>query len=127
VAEQDAFDEVLGDRTAVDGDERPTGALALALNGAGDELFADPGFALDEDGMLEEAARRPSDNTRCIVSPRAIRSEKVRVPSTFFLMRVISPASAWIFKALLIETSRRSGLAGLTTKSAAPARMALMA
>ena len=42
-------------------------------------------------------------------------------------MRVISPCSASILSALLIETSSRSGLAGLTTKSTAPARIALIA
>ena len=56
-----------------------------------------------------------------------MRSEKVSVPSAFFLMRAISPCSASILSALLMETSSRSGEAGLTTKSAAPARMALMA
>ena len=55
------------------------------------------------------------------------RSPNVSVPSTFFLMRLISPASASIFSALLIETSSRSGEAGLMTKSTAPRRMALIA
>ena len=49
------------------------------------------------------------------------------VPSAFFLMRAISPCSASILSALLMDTSSRSGEAGLTTKSTAPARMALMA
>ena len=56
-----------------------------------------------------------------------MRSAKVSVPSAFFLMRVISPCSASILRALLIETSSRSGEVGLTTKSTAPARIALMA
>ena len=42
-------------------------------------------------------------------------------------MRAISPCSASILSALLIDTSRRSGEVGLTTKSAAPARMAAIA
>ena len=42
-------------------------------------------------------------------------------------MRVISPDRASIFSAVLMETSSRSGEAGLTTKSTAPARMALTA
>ena len=78
-------------------------------------------------GMLEAAARRPSAMTRCMASPRSTRSAKVSVPSAFFLMREISPCSASIFSALLMETSRRSAEVGLTTKSTAPARMALMA
>ena len=41
VAEQDALDQVLGDGAAVDGDERPGLALALALDGARDQLLAD--------------------------------------------------------------------------------------
>ena len=56
-----------------------------------------------------------------------MRSAKVSVPCAFFLMRLISSASASILSALFIETSRRSGEAGFTTKSTAPARMALMA
>jgi hypothetical protein len=48
VTEQDALDEVFGDRAAVDGHERLAGALALALDGAGDQLLADTGFAFDQ-------------------------------------------------------------------------------
>ena len=44
-----ALDEVLGDGAAVDDDERLAGALALTLDGAGDELLADAGLAFDED------------------------------------------------------------------------------
>ena len=50
MAEENALDEVLGDRAAVDGDERPAGALALALDGARDQFLADAGFAFDQDG-----------------------------------------------------------------------------
>ena len=78
-------------------------------------------------GMVELAARWPSDTTRCMAWPRTIRSPKASVPSAFFLMRAISPCSASILSALLIDTSSRSGEVGLTTKSAAPARMAVMA
>ena len=67
--------------------------------------------------MLEAAARLPSEMTRCMASPRMMRSLKVRVPSAFFLMRLISPDSASILSAVLIETSSRSGEAGLMTKS----------
>ena len=77
--------------------------------------------------MLEAAARRPSAITRCMAWPRMMRSEKVSVPSAFFLMRLISPCRASIFSALLMETSSRSIEVGLTTKSTAPARMAVIA
>jgi hypothetical protein len=77
--------------------------------------------------MLDAAARRPSAITRCMAWPRMMRSEKVSVPSAFFLMRVISPCRASIFNALLMETSSRSIEVGLTTKSTAPARMAVIA
>ncbi len=50
MAEQDALDQVLRDRAAVDGHERLRFAGALALDGAGDQLLADARFALDEDG-----------------------------------------------------------------------------
>ena len=42
-------------------------------------------------------------------------------------MRLISPSSASILSAFLMETSSRSGLTGFTTKSTAPAPMAAMA
>ena len=42
-------------------------------------------------------------------------------------MRTSSSASASILSAFLMETSSRSGLTGLTTKSTAPARIAVMA
>ena len=48
MAEQDALDQVLRDGAAVDGDERPRLAFALALDGARDQLLADAAFALDE-------------------------------------------------------------------------------
>ena len=60
VAEQDALDQVLGDGAAVDGDERLAGALALALDGARDQLLADAAFALDQDrdgGVRRRAGR----------------------------------------------------------------------
>src|SRR5690606_6311845 len=50
VSEEDALDEVLGDGTAVDGDEGPAGAFALTLDGTGDQLLADAGLAFDQDG-----------------------------------------------------------------------------
>jgi hypothetical protein len=64
-------------------------------------------------GMLDDAARKPSEITRCMASSRMMRSENVSVPSWRFLMRVISPDSASIFKAERIETSSRSGAGGL--------------
>ena len=61
VAEQDALDQVLRDRAAVDRDERLSGALALALNGARDQLLADAALAFD---------REPE----CSTPPRACRA-----------------------------------------------------
>src|SRR5262245_47328661 len=48
VAEKDAFDEILRDRAAIDSDERTSAPVAFALDGAGDHLLADAGFAFDE-------------------------------------------------------------------------------
>ena len=53
-----------------------------------------------------------------------MRSSKTSRFSTFFLRRVTSPVSVPSFSALRMETVMRSGLAGLTRKSLAPARMA---
>ena len=61
VAEQDAFDQVVGDGAAIDGDEGLRATVAGALDGARDQLLADARFALDEDrdlrggGALAEA------------------------------------------------------------------------
>ena len=77
--------------------------------------------------MPELAARRPSSMTRFMASLPAIRSAKPSSPEAVAFMRVISPASASIRSAFLMETSSRSGLTGFTTKSTAPARMAEMA
>ena len=51
-------------------------------------------------------------------------SDSDSVPSRLRLTRCNSPASALVASALRSETSSRSGPAGLTTKSVAPARMA---
>ena len=128
VAEQDALDQVLGDGAAVDGDER----LGLrARSRPGWRGRSAPCRRRSRLRSGRECWRRPravpSAITRCMASPRMTRSAKVSVPSAFFLMRVISPCSASILRALLIETSSRSGEVGLTTKSTAPARMAVMA
>src|SRR5581483_3518754 len=61
VPEQDALDQVLGDGAAVDGDEGPRLALALALDGARDQLLAHARLALDQDrdvGARGSAAER---------------------------------------------------------------------
>ena len=78
-------------------------------------------------GMVELAARLPSSSTLVMASLPAIRSAKPSSPLADALMRAISSASASILSAFLMETSSRSGLTGLTTKSTAPARMAVMA
>ena len=45
-----ALDEIFRDRAAVDGDERFRAALALALDGARDQLLADAALAFDQHG-----------------------------------------------------------------------------
>ncbi len=52
VAEEFAFDEVFGNGGAIELDERGGGALALAIQGAGDQFLAGAAFAGDEDGGL---------------------------------------------------------------------------
>ncbi len=58
-----------------------------------------------------------------MVSERVITSAMVSVPSRLRLSRRNSPASALAASALRSDTCSRSGLAGLTTKSVAPARI----
>ena len=62
--------------------------------------------------------------TRSIAGLRVMMSRKVSVPAALRFMRAISPSSAPSFSAFSIETWRRSGETGLTTKSTAPARIA---
>ena len=49
VPEELALEQRLLERGAVDGEERPVGARALAMDRARDELLARAGLALDED------------------------------------------------------------------------------
>ena len=58
VAEQLAFEQGLGDGGAVDGDEGRLGAVAVLVNGAGDEFLAGAGLAADQDvdGLGGDAA-----------------------------------------------------------------------
>ena len=57
VAEQFAFQQLLGNRGAVDGEERLLAAVAVMINRAGDEFLAGAAFAGDERGGV--GARRP--------------------------------------------------------------------
>src|SRR5215472_1934401 len=59
MAEELVLDEVLGERTAVDGDERKAPSAAKEMNRAGAEFLAGAGFARDQDGRL--AACQPGN------------------------------------------------------------------
>jgi hypothetical protein len=50
MAEENAFDEVCGDRAAIHGDERLAAAIAGALQSAGENFLADAGFTFEEHG-----------------------------------------------------------------------------
>ncbi len=52
VAEEFGLDEVLRDRGAVDGEERPFGAQGVLVDAAGDEFLARAAFAGDEHGRV---------------------------------------------------------------------------
>ena len=75
-------------------------------------------------GMFDCAARVPSRNTWRISELRATRSSNRSRLSLRFFSRVTSPDRVPILSALRIETVMRSGFAGLTRKSLAPARIA---
>jgi hypothetical protein len=67
MTEQNAFDQVFGNRAAVDDDEGLVLARAVGLDGARDQLLADTGFAFDQDrNICEDAALRISEMTRSI-------------------------------------------------------------
>ena len=74
-------------------------------------------------GMVEAAAFSAARSTGRMASERVITSAMVRVPSRLRLSRRNSPANALVASALRKLTCSRSGLAGLTTKSVAPARI----
>ena len=63
VAEQLALDQVARDRRHVDGDERAVPALAVVVQGAGDELLAGAGLAGDHhrEVGLHQPGERPVD------------------------------------------------------------------
>jgi hypothetical protein len=48
MTEQLAFEERVGDRAAVDRDERAAAALAQVMDRARDQFFAGPGLAMDQ-------------------------------------------------------------------------------
>ncbi len=60
MAEEFALEEILRDGGAVDGEEAVTAALAVVMNGAGDEFLARSALAGDHDGGF--AARDASDH-----------------------------------------------------------------
>ena len=125
VAEQDGFDQVLRDGAAVDGDERLAGALARRRGRRGRSVPCRRRF---RPGSGRECRTwppaRPGDLTCFIAGDAPIRSSKVSVLLAFFFSRSTSPVSVPICSALRIETTMRSGQAGLTKKSLAPACMA---
>ena len=77
-------------------------------------------------GMLDWAPRRPRRSTLAMAGAEAMRSLKLRAPPTFLLSRFTSSVRALTLSRFWTDTLRRSGLTGLTTKSSAPARIALM-
>ena len=74
-------------------------------------------------GMAEAAAFSAALSTGCMAGERVMTSAMVSVPSCWRLSRCNSPASALVASALRSDTCSRSALAGLTTKSVAPARI----
>ena len=127
VAEQDGLDEVLRQRAAIDGDERPAAPLRPALDRAGEQFLADAGFALDQhrDRSISPPARRaaacaPCSRPWCRCRGTSVRRRPRRVA------RRSSSSSASTRSAFLIDTCSRSAPTGLTTKSSAPARIAEM-
>ena len=57
VAEQLALQQRLGNGRAIDGDERLVGAVAVLVDGAGDQFLAGAGLAADEHGAGLAATR----------------------------------------------------------------------
>ena len=74
--------------------------------------------------MFEAAAFCPSRMTRSMPGPRVMMSRKPSTPAAGRRERRTASSIASTFSALAIAERSRSGDAGLTTKSKAPARIA---
>ena len=74
--------------------------------------------------MFEAAAFWPSRTTRSMPGPRVTMSRKLSVPADGRRERRCASSIASTLSALAIAARSRSGEAGLTTKSKAPARIA---
>ena len=75
--------------------------------------------------MAELAAFAAMRNTASMRALLVMMSLKPSVPARLLFIRASSPSSALAARALRSETCRRSAPTGLTTKSVAPARMAV--
>ena len=64
-AEQLRFGELLGDRGAVDGDERAVRALREPVQVVGEDLLADPAFAEEQHGRLRSGRPSSPCGRRC--------------------------------------------------------------
>jgi hypothetical protein len=75
--------------------------------------------------MAEVAAFSAVRSTSCMRGLLVMMSLNERVPVRLRLMRASSPSSMLVASALRSDTCSRSAPTGLTTKSVAPARMAV--
>ena len=75
VAEELALEHALGERLAVDGDERPADALAPVVEHARDELLAGAALALDQHGRA--ARRDAAHEVEQLAAPRARGDHRV--------------------------------------------------
>ena len=124
VAEQDALDQVLRDGAAIDGDEGPARRSLSPWMARAIISLPTPHFAFDQDRdvRLGAAAAQRAD----ILHGRGGGDQvgEGELPAGLLLeallfLEGIDPSR------FCIDTLRRSGLTGLTTKSSAPARIAL--
>ena len=80
MAEENAFDQIVRDGAAIDGDERLAGALAGVLDGAGDHFLADAGFAFEHDRNIR--LRGPAREIEHPDHRRACRNHVVEANGT---------------------------------------------
>jgi hypothetical protein len=74
VAEELALDEALGQRSAVDPDERALGAIRVAMQRRGDQLLARAALADDQDGRIGRG--RPADRLEDLAHRGALADER---------------------------------------------------
>jgi hypothetical protein len=120
VAEQQVLEDLLRERGAVEGVERPLGALALLVQGARDELLAGAALAEDEHRGVGRARRARSSRRPCASRRSADELAEVREPLDARLELAVLLLELGALERLgmsALTLASRSASSGFSTKS----------